>query len=300
MSSNPVSPSVHAEDSAVDEHEDSPEMTEQPDVGQAHDSEQENASQNGDDAEDDDPYYVIYQKKCYIVPQECIIFNRREPVVVKDGTKMGEVHDTKAYRKWVKAHITWRNMIIVAAKINEEVQMHMYVTFDTDRKSDDAHILRPVHKAVIKAYMTYWNSKWSEDRKQKEQFRPFTEFVLGTEAQISPERHRWERVTENEPETVYVKKTSTPRANEQFRPEVKGKKAAAKTAPRAIERDENPKEDPPHCNSQSDAEMEESNTADTNAVSSGTSSGTNGATVVVPQQLFEKMAARYWGSRSPA
>ncbi len=300
MSSPPVSPSAHADDSANEEHDESHEINEEPDADQGHDSEQENGSENGDVDEDNKPYYVIYQKKCYIVPDECIIFNRREPVEVNSGTKMGEVHDTKAYRKWIKAHITWRNMIIVAAKIGEEVQTHMYVTFKTDAKSDDAHILRPVHKAVIKAYMTYWNTKWSEDRKQKEQFKPFVEFVLGSEAQISPERHRWQRVTENEPTTLYVKKTSTPRANEteHAKPsDVKGKKAAAKTGSRENEKGENPKDD---RDSQPDAEMQESNTFPTHAPTSGGVGGPNGATVVVPQQLFEMMAAKYWGSCQPA
>jgi len=257
------------------------------DNGNPDEAEEEDCDQ--DESDKTRPYYVIYQKKCYVVPPECIVFNLRRPITVPNGTVMGEMHDTKAYKQWVNAHIGWKNMIIVSATIDNEVQMHMYVTFTTPgNKSCDSHILRPVPKAVIKAYMAWWEQHWNEKRKSKKEMQPFVNFVVGSDAQISPERHRWERLAgDTLPATEYVKKKPSKRSSEKSASPIRKKdkgKSSAKSSSHAAEKDDSDNERETHND---DAETEE-----TPSIVSAA-----GATVTIPLSLFEAMAASHWCPR---
>ena len=250
------------------------------------------------EAEDEElPYYVMYQKKCYLVPEHCIKFNKKKPVKVESGEAMGEVHDSKAPKKWVDAGVSWRNFIVVEVELDGETKQGIYVTFTTDVESDDIAIMRPVHKAVIKSFMEEWDA-WSEEKKGK--YPELANFALGEDAQISPVEQRWDQVKADLPESLYQKPKAQQRqftaksAAGQSRgvaggigkkatgPSKAAKKAAAAAAAEAEAEEEGGEE-----------EMEQEAAPRAAAGSVG-----SGRTVTISEELFDKMAAAYWGRRA--
>lgn len=136
-------------------------------------------------------FILAFQKSIYKVPNECIKFDGRTPIPVRNGDDAYKLHESKSFPLW-KGQVTPKNIVqLEVGGDGGEVQVGWYITFKiVSTESADIYTLRPVHKTIASKFYSEWNGDQLSEKK-KLKYADLLEKEPSQTAQINPERQRW-------------------------------------------------------------------------------------------------------------
>lgn len=147
---------------------------------------------------DNREFILPFRREFYKVPGECIKYDGRTPLPVKDGAAAYSLHESKSFPVWKKAEVSPKHLVQLEAndtqEQGEEEQVGWYVTFKIgSSETADIYTLRPVHKSIAGKLHTDWSADGLSEKK-KSKYAGLLKKAPSQCAQINPLFQHWKLV----------------------------------------------------------------------------------------------------------
>lgn len=144
---------------------------------------------------------LFFSKKYYRVPKEHIVFDMGKPFVAKSAEDAKKLHECKSHPAWVSAGVHSRHIVKLKLELDGKTLSGLYISYKIgDEESDDIYVIRALTKVIAKKFYDMWTMSpvekggWSEEKRSGDKWKELVADEPRDEAQISPERARYEVV----------------------------------------------------------------------------------------------------------
>jgi hypothetical protein len=146
------------------------------------------------------PFLLFFSKKYYRVPKEHVVFDMGRPFVAKSAEDAKKLHECKSHPFWLSTGVHSRHIVKLKLELDGKTLSGLYISYKIgDEESDDIYVIRALTKVIAKKFYDMWTGPeekggWTEEKRSANKWTELIADEPRDEAQISPERARYEVV----------------------------------------------------------------------------------------------------------